>query len=219
MYKAKVRHSDIPFSGFVRWLVRDLYTGIKDISVLTTRGESHNAARADDVPRPIALRGQLEQIVLLCVIEVEALVLIARQAFMSRDHGRAEMKAVMLQSRYLSACISCLPSFFLLSSRSGITYLCASLQADTLQGIRRYGINGSQEVVEKWYIHVFQLVEIVCMHVGCIVGVGDALAALSYLPDDRVDGSEEVDRNVFDAGVLPEVLQRTSGRHHDARPR
>jgi hypothetical protein len=44
------------------------------------------------------------------------------------------------------------------------------------------------------------------MHVGCVVGVCHTAAALFYLSDDGVDRGKELDRNMFDPGVLPEVL-------------
>lgn len=96
MYKAKVRHSDIPFSGLVGWLVSDLFIFIKDLGELTTRGESHNATRTDNVPFPIPLCVQFEQVIFLGVIEVQTLVVVARQAFMRRDCDGAKMNAVVL---------------------------------------------------------------------------------------------------------------------------
>lgn len=74
------------------------------MEILTLRRETDNPVWSNDIVGPGSLLLQPKQMVLLYVVEIQALVIIARHAFLYRTFHRPEVDSVMLGRLFVRRC-------------------------------------------------------------------------------------------------------------------
>lgn len=172
------------------------------------RRKSINCVWTDDIIRPdIASFLHFPEIILLVIIEIESLVIVSRELFFKRDPSRSQMHTVILQHNQLN---SYQPGRYQ-------TYLPASLKRNTLK-FRTSHINRIHKVPEQGNILLLQDPEVIIVHIRGEVSMGHIRAEILYLPNDFINGVEEVHGDEFNPGIGPVIGEWPSGGDNDFAP-
>lgn len=138
--------------------------------------------RTDDVVRPgLASLLHLPEIVLLVVVEIEALVGRAGEPLLKRHTNRAEVGAIILNTS-VSA---------IQKTAASNPHLAASLERDTLE-FRASKIDSVHEIPEKRDILLLQESKVVVVHIRSKVCMGHVGGDILQVIDNLVDRLQEV---------------------------
>lgn len=97
------------------------------------------------------------------------------------------------------------------------TYLPASLKRNTLE-FRTSHINRINKVPEQRNILLLQNPEVIIVHIRGEVSMGHIRAEILYLPNNLIDGIEEVHGDEFNPGIGPVVGEWSSGGDDNFAP-